>query len=215
MKTIHYTIGYGGNFNYTTTCGKEIHSHDEKETATIHPAKVNCKKCKSKPEWKEDLGHAMGEEQESVRRIFIESDILHADDLRSAQRDVFELCEESGTKCIRRVFSDVLDYAWHDLENTWAAVKRADEIYADSSLMPLCGGSYMGAPVIFNGMCERAIKEEIEGKKVFILNSMSNIYWQMIDIPLMQKAFEKNDLYMYDENHEMKKVDVSKIRKKG
>lgn len=80
--------------------------------------------------------------------------------------------------------------------------------------MPLSGGSYMGAPVIFNGMCERAIKEGIEGKSVFILNSIKNINWYMIYIPIMQKTFEKNNLYMYDENYDMKKVDTSKIRKK-
>jgi len=215
MKLIHYTVGYGGKLNYLTTCGKEIHSHDEAETATIDPAKVDCEKCKLNKEWREDLAYSTGFLKEDVRRIYIESDILSAEEVRRVQREVKDLCDTAAVKCTRRVFSEMLDYAWHDLEKTWAAVKKADEIYSESSLMPLCGNSYMGAPVIFNGMCERAIKEGVEGKSVFILNSLKSIYWDMIDIPTMKKAFKKNSLYMYDENHEMKKVDVSKIRKRN
>lgn len=211
MQTIHYTVGYGGKLNYFTTCGKEIHSHSETDAATVDPTQVTCEKCKSNQEWKDDHGYCTGEFREKIRRIFIESDVIHASELRTAQREVRELCESKGEKCTTRVFSDVLEYAWHDLEKTWEAVKTADEIYADSSLMPLIGGSYTGAPVIFNGMCGRAIKEGVEGKSVFILNSVKNIYWDMIDIPLMQKAFEKNSLYMYDENNNIQKVDVTKI----
>lgn len=214
MKIIHYTAGYGGKLNYLTTCGNEIHIPSETESATIDPAEVTCKKCKSTPEWKDDFGYRTGELKESVRRIFIESDVIHADELRNAQNTVRSLCDDKGSECTRRVFSEVLDYAWHDLEKTWIAVKKADEIYADSSLMPLIGGSYMGAPVIFNGMCERAIKEGIAGKSVFILNSVKNIHWDMIQIPLMRKAFKKNILYMYDGNYDMKKVNVNKIVKK-
>lgn len=214
MPTTHYTAGYGGNLNYLTTCGKEIHSHSETDKASIDPAKVTCKNCKSTAEWKEDFGYSTGKLKEETRRIFIESDILHADELRDAQREVALLCEDRGVKYTRRVFSEVLDYAWHDLEKTWKAVKKADEIYATSSLMPLVGGSYMGAPVIFNKMCERAVKEGVEGKSVFIFNTIRNTYWGMIDIPIMQKAFEKNDLYMFDENQDIKKVDTSKIMEK-
>lgn len=210
---IHYTLGYGGNLNYITTCDKEIHSHSKTEDATIDPTKVTCEQCKSIQDWKDDYGYATGELKEKIRRIFIESDILHASDLRSAQRDVRALCEGKGTECTKRVFSEVLDYAWHDLEKTWTAVKKANEIYADSSLMPLSGGSYMGAPVIFNGMCERALKEKITGKDVYILNSIKNINWYMIDIPLMKKAFTKNNLLMYNDEYEMIKVDVKKIKK--
>jgi hypothetical protein len=213
MKIIHYTVGYGGKLNYFTTCGKEIHSHSETEDATVDPAEVTCDSCKSNKQWKEDFGYRTGSLKEEIRRIFIESDIIHADELRGAQTDVYMLCKKMHKKCIKRVFSEVLDHAWHDLEKTWEAVKKADEIYANSSLMPLVGGSYIGAPVIFNGMCERALKEGIDGKSVFILNKIKDIYWEMIDIPLMKKAFKKNSLYMYDEKYDIQKVDVSKINK--
>lgn len=214
MKIIHYTLGYGGKLNYHTTCGKEIHSHSDTESATINPGLVTCEKCLESKEWKDDLGHSTGETVTDIkRRIYLESDILHADELRSAQREVANMCDDKKVKYTNRVFSEVIDFAWYDLAKTWEAVKKADEIYSDSSLIPLSGNSYTGAPVIFNGMCERALKENVTGKDVYILNSLSNIHWDMIDIPLMKKVFKNNNLFMYDENYNIAKVDVSKIKK--
>lgn len=214
MKIIHYTVGYGGNLNYQTICGKEIHSHSEKDGASITPSEVNCKKCIKSEVWIEDFGHSTGKTKTEIkRRIYIESDILHASEFRDAQRDVADLCDQKNEKYIKRVFSEVLDFAWHDLEKTWLAVKNADEIYATSSLMPLVGGSYMGAPVIFNGMCDRALKENITGKAVYILNSFKNINWYLIDIPLMKKAFTQNSLFMYNDEYDMVRVDLEKIKK--
>lgn len=215
MKTIHYSReGYEGNYVYASVCGKKVKTHQDHEESTVHPEKANCKKCMQSAEYKTDLADSTGKGDPSIKkRIFIESDILQAEELRSAQREVFDLAKSKGLRCVDRVFSQVLDFAWHDLEKTWAAVKSADEVYSDSSLMPLTGGSYIGAPVIFNGMCERAIKEKVEGKSVYILNYLKNIYWGMIDIKLMKQAFKKNSLYMYDEQHNLVKVDVSKVKK--
>ena len=213
MKKIHYTDGYGGNYNYQTACGKKIHSHSKTEDATIDPVMVTCKDCLKTKEYINNYGYSTGAITTTIkRRIYIESDVLHADELRDAQRTVSDLCKEKGVKHTKRVFAEVLDYAWHDLEKTWAAVKKADEIYSNSSLMPLSGGSYMGAPVIFNGMCERAIKEGVTGKDVYILNSLKNIDWYMIKIDLMKQAFKSNNLFMYNDNYDMVKVDVSKIK---
>lgn len=216
MQTVHYTNGYGGNYNYATSCGEEIHSHSKTDTATIDPSQVTCEKCKATDTWIEDFGHSTGKTNTDIkRRIYIESDILHADEIKVAQNTVSELCDEKGFKYVKRVFSEVLDFAWHDLEKTWAAVKKADEIYSNSSLVPLCGGSYMGAPVIFNGMCERAIKENVQGKDVYILNKLEYIDWGMIKIDIMQKAFKNNNLFMYNDNYDMEKVDVLKIVKRN
>lgn len=214
IKKVHYTVGYGGKLNYVTTCGEEIHSHSDTDGASIDPMKVTCKKCLSTKEWAEDYGHSTGVTKTDIkRRIYLESDILHASELERAQRSVSRLCDEKKVEYIRRVFAEVLDGAWHDLEKTWAAVKKADEIYSDSSLMPLVGGSYMGAPVIFNGMCERAIKEDVRGKDVYILSSLKNINWYMIKLDVMKKAFKHNNLFMYNDDYEITKVDVSKINK--
>lgn len=217
MKKIHYTDGYGGKLNYETYCGKEIHSHDKKEEVSINPRDVNCKKCISTKEWKDDYHQWIGIDADGEkivgvkRRIYLESDVLHASELRTAQLEVSSICEDSGQKYSRRVFQEVVEYAWHDLEKTWNAVKKADEIYSDSSLMPLIGNSYVGAPVIFNGMCERAIKEKVTGKSVFILNELKNIYWDMIDVKLFKSAFKKNFLYMYNEAREIEQVDITKV----
>lgn len=214
MKKTHYTIGYGGKLNYHTICGKEIHSHDKKESATIDPKNVNCKSCQNTKTWKEDYEDCIKTKSGIRRRIYLESDVLHADELIRAQDEVASICDEQGIKYVRRVFSEVLDYAWHDLNKTWEAVKKADEIYSDSSLMPLIGGSYTGAPAIFNGMCERAIKENVSGKDVYILNGLKNIYWGMINIPIMKKAFKSNNLFIYNEKREMVKINISKIKSK-
>jgi len=213
-KTVkkHYSrSGYNGDFTYTSVCGKKVKTHQDTEDSTVHPEKANCKKCLQTAEYKKDIAKCP---VDIKNRIYIESDILQADEFRSAQRDVVDLITAKGLKYVDRVFSKVLDKAWHDLETTWKAVKEADEIYATSSLIPLSGGSYMGAPVIFNGMCERAVKEGIKGKSVYILNTLKNINWYMIKLDVMQKAFTDNDLYMWDEDYDkMVKIDVSKVKK--
>jgi hypothetical protein len=214
-KVIHYTWGYGGNLNYNTICGKDIHSHSDTEGADIDPTKVTCDKCKSTDEWKIDHGHATGETKTDIkRRIYIESDIVSASELRRAQNKIGRTLEEQNIKFVPRVFSEVLDFAWHDLPKTWEAVKKADEIYAMSSLMPLIGGSYSGAPVIFNAMCENAIGEGIKGKSVYILSLFNDIHWDMIDLNLLQDVFsEDNSLYMYDEDYDLFRVDSHDIEK--
>lgn len=216
MQTVHYTNGYGGNYNYATSCGEEIHSHCKTDTATINPSEVTCLKCKGTDVWIEDYGHSSGETKTDIkRRIYIESDILNVDEIRSAQREVSDICEEKKVEYIKRVFSEILDYAWHDLDKTWQSVKKADEIYTNSSLLPLSGGSYMGAPVIFNGMCERAINEQIIGKDVFILNKLENINWYMIKLDVMKEAFKNNNLFMYNNDYVIEKIDVFKINKRN
>ena len=147
-------------------------------------------------------------------RIFIESDILKEDVLDYARDEVKGHLELRNLKYKKKVFDKVLDFAWHDLEKTWKYVKMADEIYADSSLMPLIGNSYIGAPVIFNGMCERALKENITGKSVFIMRPLNQIYWNMIDIKLMKKVFKENKLFMYNKEYDFIEIDVRKIKGK-
>lgn len=212
MKTLHYSrTGYNGDFTYTSVCGKEVKTHQEKEESTIYPEKANCKKCLATKEFKADIDKT---KTDIKIRIYIESDILQADEFRNAQRQVLDFAKQKGLKCVDRVFSQVLDRAWHDLERTWKAVKEADEIYATSSFLPLCGDPSMGAPVIFNGMCKRAVKENLTGKSIIVLNTLKNISWNWIDIPSMKQAFKENDLFMYDDSYDnLIKVDVSKVKK--
>ena len=215
-KIIHYSRnGYNGDYTYTSVCGKEVKTHQDSETSSIHETEANCEECMSNEKYQTDLKAFTDLKSDTKRRIYIESDILKANEFSDAKREVKHLLSYEMLTYVERVFSDVLDFAWHDLEGTWNAVKIADEIYTTSSLMPLVGNSYMGAPVIFNGMCERAVKEKINGKKVIILNSLENIEWDMIDIPMMKKAFKKNDLYAYDDEYELIKVDITKLKNKS
>lgn len=207
---IHYSRnGYNGNFTYTSVCGKIVKTHQEDEKSSIYPEDINCKKCLITNEFKIDTQEIKG----ILKRIYIESDILNADEFCNAQREVLDLTKNKGLKCVDRVFSKVLDKAWHNLEKTWKEVKNADEIYSTSSLLPLIGDSYTGAPVIFNEMCKKAIDENIINKSVIILNQLKNIYWDHIDISIMKKAFKKNSLFMYDDEYEnLIKINVSKIK---
>lgn len=216
-KTMHYSRnGYEGSYTYTAACGKKVKSHQESEDTSIHPDETDCKECKKSHAYKQDIKALLETDAGMKRRIYIESDILHSDEFTSAQRATLFIIEDKKEKCVPRVFNQVLDMAWHDLDKTWKAVKSADEIYTTSSLMPLTGNSYTGTPVIFNGMCERALKEGVVGKSVIILNNISNIYWDMINLEVMKKAFNKNDLYMYNSDYEIVKIDIGGIKfKKG
>ncbi len=210
MKLHYSREGYEGNYTYISVCGKKVKTHQEKEGSTVHPNKANCKKCLATKVYQTDLND-LNTNSDIKRRIFISSDLLNATEFRSAQFEVYDFAKMQGLTCVDRGFSQVLDFAWHDLEQTWEAVRSADEIYAISSLMPMAGGG--GAPVIFNGMCERAVKENITGKSVIILNELKHVYWHLIDIKLMKQAFKKNDLYMYNNTSDLIKIDITKIKK--
>lgn len=212
-KLLHYSRnGYNGDLTYTSVCEKIVKTHQDHEGSTIYPHKANCPECLASQKYQIDLSDYKETKSGIKRRIYIESDFLKADEFNRAQRTVHSFAKENGLDVVERAFSLVLEFAWHKLDETWESVKRSDEIYAISSLMPLIGGSYSGAPVIFNGMCERAVRENVSGKSVFILNSLENIEWDMIDMDLMMKAFKSNDLYMYNENYDLKKVDITTIK---
>lgn len=214
MEIIHYSrTGYNGGYNYTSVCGKTVKTHQEKESTVVHPEKANCKKCLSSQKYKLDLAAFESKEKDMERRIYIESNILHSDEFVSAQEAAIDFISGRGLSYVDRVFNDVLERAWHDLAKTWEAVKSADEIYATTSLVPL-SNSYSGAPVIFNGMCERAVKENIKGKTVVIFNSLENISWNMINTKLMKQAFKENTLIMYNKNYDLVEIDITKIKDK-
>ncbi len=211
-KVVHYSrSGYNGNYTYTSVCGKLVKTHQDDEHITIHTEDTNCNDCLKSDAYILDTSAL---DSSIKNRIYIESDILQSDEFSTAQNSVRDFVEGKGLKCIDRVFSNVLDYAWHDLDKTWLAVKNCDEVYTISSLMPLSGGSYIGAPVIFNGMCKKAVDENVTSKSVYILNKLEYINWYMIDIDIMKKAFKHNDLYMYNDQYELEKIDVTKIPNK-
>jgi len=153
-----------------------------------------------------------------IKRLFLETDVLQDDELRSAQREVANYLEDKGIRFSKDVFDEVKDFAWHKGEDAWEAVKRCDEIYSDSALVPLCGyGSYTGSVVVMDVMMKKAIDEKITGKSLFFLRSFKDIEWDGIDYKLFKKCFTKNKIYTLehdaDWNARFDLIDVSKVKR--
>jgi len=155
-----------------------------------------------------------------LKRLFLETDVLQDDELRYAQREVADYLEDKGITFCKNVFDEVKDFAWHKGEDAWEAVKRCDEIYSDSALVPLSGyGSYTGSVVVMDVMMKKAIDENIKGKSLYFLRSFEDIEWDGIDYNLFKKCFAKgiNNLYTrkYDKdyNTRFEIVDVSKMKR--
>lgn len=139
------------------------------------------------------------------KRLFLESDFLHDDELRSVKRGVYCILKDLGEEFNKEdVFDTVIDYAWHKLDEVFEAVKSHDQVFADTSLMPLISGHYSGAPVIFNEMMKRVIEEGVEGKEVFILRPYDDMHMDedFIDLDLIPQAFKNNKLFFYTDSYE-------------
>jgi hypothetical protein len=160
-------------------------------------------------------------EKHTIKRLFIESDVLQDDELHSAQRDVYEYLTDHGINFENKkdVFDEICDFAYRKGESAWDFVKRCDEIYADSSLVPLLGyGTYTGSVVVMDVMMLKAIEENIIGKSVFFLREFDDIEWDGIDYKLFKKCFGngKNKLFTksYDKDYNVDfiPVDVNKMK---
>lgn len=129
---------------------------------------------------------------DTIKRLLLESDFLKEDELHTSQRRVRDLLEDAGMEIHKNdVFDTIIDHAWNiNLDKAWKALKTHDEVYGNSSLMPLAG-AYMGSPVIFNTFMERALKENITGKKLILLVPFKNLHFGMIDVPVIRKVFSK------------------------
>lgn len=149
-----------------------------------------------------------------MRRLFIESDVLKEDEYRTAQRRLHRIFRSTNTIHIEEIFDETVAFAWHKADNAWEAVKRADEIYANSGLVPLCGyGTYTGSVVVFDVMMQKAIDEGIEGKSVYFLREIDDIDWEAIDLKLLDVAFRKNYLYTI-KDLKFEQVDIDALLRK-
>lgn len=149
------------------------------------------------------------------RRLFIETDILKEEDLERAREKVSDILGREGIEYPDEVFDDTKDFAWHEMKEAWESVKRADEIYGDSALVPIVGG-YTGAPVIMDTMMRKTIEEGIEDKSLYFLQPYDSIWWQEIDWKPLGKAFAKNKLFTMEFNnseYEFVQVDIPKLIK--
>jgi hypothetical protein len=147
-----------------------------------------------------------------TKRLFIDSDVLDEGELHTAQLHVELYLEAKGIPFCKDVFDEIIANAWHEPVPAWEAVLRADEIYASSGLVPLCGyGSYTGSPVVMDVMMQRAVDDKITGKSVIFLRPYKDIDWENVDSKLLKKVFKKNNKLFTFDNNELRQVDVNKI----
>lgn len=143
-----------------------------------------------------------------MKRIFIDSDVIDEDEVDTALLRIGWAMQSDDIE-----FDEVVDFAWHEGEKAWESVKSADEIYASTSLVPLCGyGTYTGSVVVFDVMMQKAIDENVTGKSVFILRSKEDIEWDGIDVKLMPEAFKNNKLFTFEVDNFVE-VDIKSLVK--
>lgn len=143
-----------------------------------------------------------------IKRIFIDSDSIDDSELRTAQRTLYRIKENVSED----VFDELVDFAWHHADEAWEAVKSADEIYANSSLIPLAGyGNYTGSVVVMDVMMEKALKEDIKGKSIYFMRPYEDIEWDGIDLELFDKAFRYNFIYTLEDHDHFEQVDIDRV----
>jgi len=154
------------------------------------------------------------------KRLFIESDHLTDDELNTCRRTVRYMLKDAGIDFIPEVFDEVATYAWHEGEKAWAALLRADEVYANTSFVGLCGmGTYTGAPVVFDRMMKASIDQGITGKEVYILRPFEDVDWDAIDVKLFAECFKPfknkpcNKIFTLEEGRVWHRVDIPSVRK--
>lgn len=151
------------------------------------------------------------------KRLFIDSDQIQDDELRRAKRRVSAILDKTKAPYCENVFDSTQGFAWHQAKEAWEAVKNADEIYGDTSLVPLSGyGTYTGSVVVMDVMMKKALDENIIGKQVFFLRPFMDIEWGGIDKKLLKQCFRhKNELFTLEFDggeYHFAKVNVNDIK---
>ena len=97
-----------------------------------------------------------------------------------------------------KFFDEAITNATYSSKEVWEAIKRNDEIFAESSLIDSMGVS---GGTLFNAMMYNCIKENISGKKMYLFSSEKDIWWDNLNRDLFKKTFEndKNTLYTQED----------------
>lgn len=88
-------------------------------------------------------------------------------------------------------FDSIIVGAVNDSQATWDRIKLSDEIYMDTALYPLFGGSDMGSPMLFNAMMHKAIEEKVIGKQVYIFRTYRGGHLAVPCVRYLQGEHEK------------------------
>lgn len=141
-----------------------------------------------------------------MKRLYIEND--HNIDLSRVKSYLRDLYNYKGEP--EKFFDEIFTNATFDSLRAWNAVKRNDEIFAESSLIDSMGVS---GGMLFNNMMYLAINEKIIGKKVYLFSDYEDIWWDNLKPTLLKDAFEFNELFTLEEEG-WKKVDIQLLIQK-
>lgn len=94
----------------------------------------------------------------------------------------------------------VLSDCGADITKTWSLIVSSDEIYFQS-ILARNGRTKIESPDLFNLIMERAIKDGIINKQVFICSDLDEIRWSNIDLNNLKACFSaKNKLFVRESN---------------
>jgi len=138
-----------------------------------------------------------------MKRLFIENDEnLDFSRVKYYLKDLYDFKGDASD-----FFNETFTEATFNSQEAWEAIKRNDEIFAESSLIDMMG---INGGMLFNNMMYMAIKENIIGKKVYFFSSKDSIWWSNLNEDLLLNAFKGNALYTHEDNG-WQKVDINEI----
>lgn len=145
------------------------------------------------------------------KKMYIASAAVGEIEIKTVLRRVFYALHLDGVTPREEFFDRIVANAWINQEEAWNAIKLADEVYTDTSLVALGGNSsYNGSVALFDALIKKAVTHKLTGKSIFIVRPSSEIQWRGIDLSMLPAAFEKNRLFTL-EGKKFQQVDVNKL----
>lgn len=97
--------------------------------------------------------------------------------------------------------------------NLFKYIQQADEIYMNTSIMPLVTGTSVGSPEMWDKMMKLAVEHNLKGKKVFIQRPEKDVEWGNLNKKLLKEAFTNNSLYTASDDYEKwNQVNINKLK---
>jgi hypothetical protein len=152
-----------------------------------------------------------------MKRLFIEgafaqdvSDMLETN-FRSAVI-LFGLDRKKYTEP-KHLFDQIIYGAGGKIDKVWTAIKKSDEIFVSTALMPTNGyNGNLTSPELFNEMMRLSIAEKVTGKKIYIFRDYRSVKWQQLNADYVAKCFKENELYTSDSTYLVwKRVNINEL----
>lgn len=121
-----------------------------------------------------------------MKRIFLELDVI----------------DDGLNDCIPLPCTIINDCS-SNLKNTWQEILQADEIYFHSALYAN-GSSVFSSVQMLDLLMEKAIKEGVNGKKVFCCYPSPNLH--RLNADLFSKCFCKSNSFFVRVNNKWRKI---------